>query len=230
MQRSRIMANILFVDDEVNLRKLVSYDLKQAGFDFSVCENGEDALALVRKQKFDLCIIDWMMPKLSGLELIKIMRKEGMDAVLIMLTAKDEEEDLIDAFEAGVDDYVRKPFSSRELMLRINAHLKRLRLTQTTTKVIGDVQLDLAKRTCLIKEEAVMLTKIEYDLLLYFTDNINQVLSRDMILNALWNFDYDGDTRIVDVHVFKLKSKMKTSQLEFKSIRGIGYQLEVNRE
>ena len=224
------MANILFVDDEVNLRKLVSYDLKQAGFDFSVCENGEDALALVRKQKFDLCIIDWMMPKLSGLELIKIMRKEGMDAVLIMLTAKDEEEDLIDAFEAGVDDYVRKPFSSRELMLRINAHLKRLRLTQTTTKVIGDVQLDLAKRTCLIKEEAVMLTKIEYDLLLYFTDNINQVLSRDMILNALWNFDYDGDTRIVDVHVFKLKSKMKTSQLEFKSIRGIGYQLEVNRE
>lgn len=224
------MANILFVDDEVNLRKLVSYDLKQAGFDFSVCENGEEALALVRKQKFDLCVIDWMMPKLSGLELIKIMRSEGIDAVLIMLTAKDEEEDLIDAFEAGVDDYVRKPFSSRELMLRINAHLKRLKLTQTTLKEIGDVHLDLAKRTCLIKDEVVLLTKIEYDLLLYFTDNINHVLSRDMILNALWNFDYDGDTRIVDVHVFKLKSKMKTSLLEFKSIRGIGYQLEVNRE
>ncbi|MBN2877365.1 MAG: response regulator transcription factor [Bacilli bacterium] len=224
------MANILFVDDEINLRKLVSYDLKQAGFDFSVCENGEEALELVRKQKFDLCVIDWMMPKLSGLDLVKTMRKEGSDAILIMLTAKDEEEDLIDAFEAGVDDYVRKPFSSRELMLRINAHLKRLKLTQTTNKSLGDVHLDLAKRTCLIKEEVIMLTKIEYDLLLFFIENVNQVLSRDMILNALWNFDYDGDTRIVDVHVFKLKSKMKTSLLEFKSIRGIGYQLEVNNE
>lgn len=224
------MANILFVDDEINLRKLVSYDLKQAGFNFSVCENGEEALELVRKQKFDLCIIDWMMPKLSGLELVKILRKEGSDAVLIMLTAKDEEEDLIDAFEAGVDDYVRKPFSSRELMLRINAHLKRMKLTQTTIKILADVQLDLAKRTCLIKDEMILLTKIEYDLLLLFIDNVNQVLSRDMILNELWNFEYDGDTRIVDVHVFKLKSKMKNSQLEFKSIRGIGYQLEVTSE
>ncbi len=224
------MANILFVDDEINLRKLVSYDLKQAGFNFSVCENGEEALELVRKQKFDLCIIDWMMPKLSGLELVKILREEGSDAILIMLTAKDEEEDLIDAFEAGVDDYVRKPFSSRELMLRINAHLKRMKLTQSTTKILADVHLDLAKRTCLIKEEMILLTKIEYDLLLLFIDNFNQVLSRDMILNELWNFEYDGDTRIVDVHVFKLKSKMKNSQLEFKSIRGIGYQLEVKSE
>ena len=185
---------------------------------------------MVRKDKYDLCIIDWMMPKLSGLDLVKIMRKEGNDAILIMLTAKDEEEDLIDAFEAGVDDYIRKPFSSRELMLRINVHLKRLKLKQTTTKNIGDVHLDLAKRSCMIKNESILLTKIEFDLLLYFTENLSQVLSRDMILNALWNFEYDGDTRIVDVHVFKLKAKMKSSLLEFKSIRGIGYQLEVNRE
>lgn len=182
------MTKILFVDDEINLRKLVSYDLKQAGFDFSICENGEEALDMVRKHKYDLCIIDWMMPKLSGLELVKLMRKEGNDAILIMLTAKDDEEDLIDAFEAGVDDYVRKPFSSRELILRINAHLKRLKLTQTTTKVLGDVQLDLAKRTSFIKDEAVLLTKIEYDLLLYFMENASKVLSRDMILNELWNF------------------------------------------
>lgn len=224
------MTKILFVDDEINIRKLVTYDLKQAGFEFDVCENGEEALDLVRKDKYDLCIIDWMMPKLSGLDLVKIMRKEGNDAILIMLTAKDEEEDLIDAFEAGVDDYIRKPFSSRELMLRINVHLKRLKLKQTTTKNIGDVHLDLAKRSCMIKNESILLTKIEFDLLLYFTENLSQVLSRDMILNALWNFEYDGDTRIVDVHVFKLKAKMKSSLLEFKSIRGIGYQLEVNRE
>ena len=224
------MTKILFVDDEINIRKLVTYDLKQAGFEFDVCENGEEALDLVRKDKYDLCIIDWMMPKLSGLDLVKIMRKEGNDAILIMLTAKDEEEDLIDAFEAGVDDYIRKPFSSRELMLRINAHLKRLKLMQTTTKNIGDVHIDLAKRSCMIKNESIPLTKIEFDLLLYFTENLSNVLSRDMILNALWNFEYDGDTRIVDVHVFKLKAKMKSSLLEFKSIRGIGYQLEVNRE
>lgn len=224
------MAKVLFVDDEVNIRKLVSYDLKHAGFDFDVCENGEEALNLIHQKSYDVCIIDWMMPKLSGIDLVKQIRLESYDAILFMLTAKDEEEDIVEAFEAGVDDYMRKPFSSRELILRVNAHLKRLKQENSQNRIIGDCILDLNKRTCNLNNEPIFLTKVEFDLILYFFDNKNKVLSRDDILNELWNFDYDGDTRIVDVHVFKLKSKVKSKLFEFKSIRGVGYSLEVHHE
>lgn len=224
------MAKVLFVDDEVNIRKLVSYDLKHAGFDFDVCENGEEALELIHKNNYDVCIIDWMMPKLSGIELVKQIRNESYDAILFMLTARDEEEDIVEAFEAGVDDYMRKPFSSRELILRVNAHLKRLKQESSQFRTIGDCILDLNKRTCLLNNEPIFLTKVEFDLFLYFIDHKNKVLSRDDILNELWNFDYDGDTRIVDVHVFKLKSKVKSQLFDFKSIRGVGYSLEVHNE
>jgi len=224
------MAKVLFVDDEINIRKLVSYDLKHAGFDFDVCENGEEALELIHKNSYDVCIIDWMMPKLSGIELVKQIRNESYDAILFMLTARDEEEDIVEAFEAGVDDYMRKPFSSRELILRVNAHLKRLKQENSQIRTIGDCVLDLNKRTCLLNNEPIFLTKVEFDLFLYFIDHKNKVLSRDDILNELWNFDYDGDTRIVDVHVFKLKSKVKSHLFDFKSIRGVGYSLEVHNE
>jgi len=147
-----------------------------------------------------------------------------------MLTAKDEEEDIVEAFEAGVDDYMRKPFSSRELILRINAHIKHTSKEYTQIRTIGDCIIDLSKRTCLLSNKPIFLTKVEFDLFLYFLDNLSKVLSRDDILNELWNFDYDGDTRIVDVHVFKLKSKLKTKTFKFKSIRGFGYSLEVKHE
>jgi len=224
------MAKVLFVDDEINIRKLVSYDLKHAGFDFDVCENGQEALDLIHKNTYDVCIIDWMMPKINGIELVKQIRLESNDAILFMLTAKDEEEDIVEAFEAGVDDYMRKPFSSRELILRVNAHLKRIKQESSQIRVIGDCVLDLNKRTCNLVNEPIFLTKVEFDLFLYFIDNKNKVLSRDDILNELWNFDYDGDTRIVDVHVFKLKSKVKSKTFDFKSIRGVGYSLEVHHE
>ena len=224
------MARVLFVDDEINIRKLVSYDLKHAGFDYDVCENGEEALELIHKNNYDVCIIDWMMPKLSGIELVKKIRSESYDAILFMLTAKDEEEDIVEAFEAGVDDYMRKPFSSRELILRVNAHLKRLKQENTQIRTIGDCVIDIIMRTCILNNEPIFLTKVEFDLFLYFINNKNKVLSRDDILNELWNFDYDGDTRIVDVHVFKLKSKVKSNLFEFKSIRGVGYSLEVHNE
>ncbi len=224
------MTKVLFVDDEVNIRKLVSYDLKHAGFEFDVCENGEEALSLIHKNNYDVCIIDWMMPKLNGIDLVKQIRKESYDAILFMLTAKDEEEDIIEAFEAGVDDYMRKPFSSRELILRVNAHLKRLKQDNSQSRTIGNCTLDINKRTCVLNKESIFLTKVEFDLFLFFIDNKNKVLSRDDILNELWNFDYDGDTRIVDVHIFKLKTKVKSKLFDFKSIRGVGYSLEVNDE
>lgn len=222
------MQNICFVDDEQNIRRLVAYDLKQAGYDFALCENGQEALDQKAKTHFDAYIIDWMMPVMDGLSLVKALRAAHDPAVLIMLTAKAEEEDLIEAFEAGVDDYLTKPFSSRELMVRLKAHLGRVQMKSESVKTFKALSIDKLKREVTISKQAIDLTKIEFDLLGYLTDNVGIVLSRDQILNTIWGFDYDGDTRIVDVHIFKLRSKLDKSGIEIKSVRGVGYLLEVN--
>lgn len=220
------MAKILFVDDESNIRRLVGYDLKTAGYDFVLCENGKQAYEAASKDVFDVIVIDWMMPLMNGIELVEQLRKDGNEAVLVMLTAKDEEENLLEAFEAGVDDYVTKPFSSRELMARIAAHLRRTSQKQTKTLKFGQISMDLTRREVTINEKRSELTKKEFELLEYFVKNPNVVLSRDTILNEIWNFDYDGDTRIVDVHIFKLRNKLQNSNVTIRSSRGIGYILE----
>ncbi len=220
------MAKILFVDDESNIRRLVGYDLKTAGYDFVLCENGKQAYEAASKDVFDVIVIDWMMPLMNGIELVEQLRKDGNEAVLVMLTAKDEEESLLEAFEAGVDDYVTKPFSSRELMARIAAHLRRTSQKQVKTLKFGHISMDLTRREVAINEKRSELTKKEFELLEYFVKNPNVVLSRDTILNEIWNFDYDGDTRIVDVHIFKLRNKLQNSNVTIRSSRGIGYILE----
>lgn len=168
------------------------------------------------------------LPYKNGIELVKEFRKAQIDSVLVMLTAKDSEEDILEAFEAGVDDYISKPFSPRELMARIQAHLKRIK--KEDTKQYLDIVIDYKKRKIRVKEEELSLTKKEYELLEYFVLNNNIVLSRDKILNDLWGFDYDGDTRIVDVHTFKLRNKLAHSDAKISSSRGIGYILEKKDE
>lgn len=223
------MSKILFVDDESNIRRLVGYDLKTAGYDYVLCEDGQQAYEAASKDVFDVIVIDWMMPRMSGIELVERLRKEGNTSILIMLTAKDEEESLLEAFEAGVDDYVTKPFSSRELIARITAHQRRIGQKQTKTLVFGPIVMDLTRRDVLIDKKLIDLTKKEFELLEFFLKNPNIVLSRDTILNEIWNFDYDGDTRIVDVHIFKLRSKLSASSASIRSSRGIGYILEENK-
>ena len=223
------MTKVCFVDDELNIRRLVAYDLKAAGYETTLCENGQEALSAALSTPFDVMIVDWMMPKMDGLTLIKRLREAGQQAIVIMLTAKSEEEDLIEAFEAGVDDYLTKPFSSRELMVRIKAHLNRTKPTQSPALRFPGVVIDLLKRTVSLNDQPIELTKTEFDLLVLFAQNRDQVLSRDAILNTIWGFDYDGDTRIVDVHVFKLRTKLASSALTIKSSRGVGYWLEVSR-
>lgn len=222
------MTKICFVDDEQNIRRLVAYDLKAAGYETTLCENGQEALNHAQTIPFDVMIVDWMMPQMDGITLVKRLREAGHHAIIIMLTAKSEEEDLIEAFEAGVDDYLTKPFSSRELMVRIKAHLNRIKPTPTAGLVLSNVKIDLLGRTVSVDKIPVELTKTEFDLLVLFAQNVNQVLSRDTILNTIWGFDYDGDTRIVDVHVFKLRTKLAHSPLTIKSSRGIGYLLELS--
>jgi two-component system, OmpR family, alkaline phosphatase synthesis response regulator PhoP len=223
------MTNVCFVDDELNIRRLVAYDLKAAGYATTLCENGQDALNAALTTPFDVMIVDWMMPQMDGLTLVKRLREAGQTAIVIMLTAKSEEEDLIEAFEAGVDDYLTKPFSSRELMVRIKAHLNRTKPTHSPGFRFPGIFIDLLKRTVTLHDLPIELTKTEFDLLVLFAQNVDQVLSRDTILNTIWGFEYDGDTRIVDVHVFKLRSKLAPSVLTIKSSRGVGYWLEVSR-
>ena len=141
-----------------------------------------------------------------------------------MLTVKNNEEDLLDAFQVGVDDYVTKPFSPRELSARINAQLRRYYdVSKNRSIKIGNTTLDLDLHQVLIDENKIELTKKEFDLLYYLMRNIDTVLSRDMILNEVWDFSYDGDTRIVDVHIFKLRSKLENSDITIDSLRGVGY-------
>lgn len=224
------MARILLIEDEENIRKIIAYDLNKAGNEIVEAGDGQQAIDQAMKEDFDVLIIDWMLPHVSGIEIVKKLRSEGKDSIMIMLTARDDESDILNAFEQGVDDYITKPFSPRELLARVNAHLKRQNKKQGKESTVGDLRMDLKRREAFINESMLTLTKKEFDLLEYFVQNKNIVLSRDSILNDIWGFDYDGDTRIVDVHVFKLRSKLNGSHVHIKSSRGVGYLLEETNE
>jgi DNA-binding response OmpR family regulator len=224
------MAKILLIEDEESIRKLIAYDLKLAKHDVVLSSHGEDAKFVGLNQSFDCMIIDWMLPGISGVELVKLFRKNNKQSIIIMLTAKDEEGDILEAFDAGVDDYITKPFSPRELLARITAHLKRSIVKSDAELVYEDIRLDMTRREAFNAQKIIELTKKEFDLLEYLLRNRRIVLSRDDILNEIWNFDYDGDTRIVDVHIFKLRTKLKGSKVTIRSIRGVGYVLEKKDE
>lgn len=220
------MARILLIEDEDNIRKIVAYDLKKANHEIVECADGNEAIDLAMNQKFDVLIIDWMLPHVSGIDIVKALRREDVDSILIMLTARDDETDILYAFENGVDDYITKPFSPRELLARVTAHLKRQNKKDEQKLVAGDLSMDMKRREAYIRDEMMTLTKKEFDLLEYFIQNKDIVLSRDNILNDIWGFDYDGDTRIVDVHVFKLRNKLNGAHVHIRSSRGVGYLLE----
>ena len=221
------MPRILLIEDEDSIRHLISYDLKNAGFDVTGCPDGASAREKGLNESFDIMIIDWMLPEISGIELVRLFRCKGIDSVMMMLTAKDEEEDILEAFEAGVDDYITKPFSPRELLARIQAHVKRIVKTSRRVLEMGGLTMDLGSREVSVNGQPVSLTKKEFELLEYLLRNPQIGLSRDNILNEIWDFDYDGDTRIVDVHIFKLRNKLQGSGVKIASLRGIGYKLEV---
>ena len=220
------MAKVLLIEDEENIRKIISYDLRKAGHTIVESGDGQEALDIALKQPFDVLIIDWMLPHVSGIEIVQKLRIQHVDSVMIMLTARDDETDILYAFDQGVDDYVTKPFSPRELLARVNAHMKRQSKRMEKDLEIGELRINLKRREALLKDELLTLTKKEFDLLEYFVSNKNIVLSRDAILNDIWGFDYDVDTRIVDVHVFKLRTKLQGSNVHIKSSRGVGYLLE----
>lgn len=217
-------AKVLVIEDEDNIRRLLKYDLRQLGCTVDSASNGEEGLDKSLSGDYDVLIVDWMLPKMSGIDIVKRYRDHNKKGIVIMLTAKNNEEDLLDAFEVGVDDYVTKPFSPRELGARIQAHLRRYYdVSKRRNLEFGNTNINLDLHQVEINGEKIELTKKEFDLFYYLIQNINTVLSRDMILNEVWDFSYDGDTRIVDVHIFKLRSKLEASSIDIESLRGVGY-------
>ncbi len=222
------MAKILVVEDELSIQKLLSYDLTHAGFNVDTAIDGKEGYDLAMNGNYDLIVLDLMLPGLDGIEVCKKLRRENNNVYIIMLTAKDEEIDKITGLDSGADDYMTKPFSPREVLARINALLRRKenKLKEELSIVHNGMKLDLNRHELYIKNQLVPLTNKEYELLLFLLKNKSVALSRDVLLETLWGFEYDGDTRIVDVHIFKLREKLAGSNVSIITKRGLGYMLE----
>lgn len=219
-------ARILVIEDADSIRNMIVYALNQADFMVDEASDGLKALELAKKHKYDLLLIDWMLPNLSGFEIVENLRANNHQEIMMMLTAKDSDEDIVRAFEIGVDDYLCKPISPKVLITRIKVHLKRIKSKESVFKVDNFV-VDFEKREVVIDNKKINLTCKEFDLLEYLISHKNTVVSRDNILNELWDFSYDGDTRIVDVHILKLRNKIKAPTIKIETNRGVGYMLRV---
>ena len=221
--------SILVVDDEERMRKLIKDFLTNKGYHILEAEDGEKALEIYQenKSKIMLILLDVMMPKLDGWSVLRQIRQENKELPIIMLTARGEEQDELFGFELGVDEYISKPFSPKILVARVEAILKRTGKNENEIKDLGGIQIDKEGRTVSVDGKPIELSLREYELLLYLVQNENIALSRDKILNNVWNYDYYGDTRTIDSHVKKIRHKLGKKGKYIKTIRGIGYKFEV---
>ncbi len=218
---------ILVVDDESRMRKLVHDFLEKNNYEVLEAENGEQAVDLFfEKNDIDLIILDVMMPKMDGWQVCKEIRQYS-SVPIIMLTAKSDERDELLGFELGVDEYISKPFSPKILVARVEAILRRAGTVATETTEIGGIVLDKSAHTVTVDGAEIDLSVKEFELLAYFIDNKGMALSRERILNNVWNYDYFGDARTIDTHVKKLRSKMGPKGDYIKTIWGMGYKFEV---
>ena len=219
---------ILIVDDEARMRKLIKDFLMAKGFSILEAEDGEKALEVFEnnKNKISLILLDVMMPKLDGWSVLRQIRQDSR-VPIIMLTARGEEQDELFGFELGVDEYISKPFSPKILVARVEAILKRTNQSTKEIKEYGGIEIDKEGRTVKVDRKVVELSLREYELLTYLVDNENIALSRDKILNNVWNYDYYGDSRTIDSHIKKIRHKLGKKGKYIKTIRGVGYKFEV---
>lgn len=218
---------ILIVDDESRMRKLVGDFLTKKGYEVIEAENGEQAVDIFFQNKnISLVILDVMMPKMDGWQVCREIRQYSK-VPIIMLTAKSDEKDELLGFELGVDEYISKPFSPKILVARVEAILRRANVVEDVLS-IGGISLDLEAHQVKIDGEPVDLSYKEFELLTYFVKNKGVALSREKILNNVWNYDYFGDARTIDTHVKKLRSKLGDKGDYIKTIWGMGYKLEVS--
>ena len=226
----KIPKSILVVDDEADLVELVSYNLKKEGFSVDAASDGESALEKIKKGKYDLLILDLMLPGIQGMELCSILRNDQKTAhiPIIMLTAKGEEVDRVLGLEMGADDYIAKPFSPRELIARVKAVLRRISEKPSTEKhlKIKNLEIDKERYTVTIKGKPVKLSATEFKLLLFLAERKGKVFNRDQLLDAVWRDEAFVEPRTVDVHIRRLRSQIEqdsTNPQYIKTMRGIGY-------
>ncbi len=247
------MTKILVVDDEENIAQTLKYNLVREGYEVSLAGDGRQALEVFRRDKADLVILDLMLPGMNGLDVCRALRQTSTVPIL-MLTAKEEEVDKILGLELGADDYMTKPFNLRELIARVRAMLRRMEMLQgqpgtengstgkadnrnlqepPTQKVIivGELQINTGQHTVLLGERLVMLKPKEFDLLAFLALHRGQVLTREMLLERVWDYDYSGGTRTVDVHIRWLREKIESDPSHphyIHTVFGVGYKLELD--
>ncbi|MGN1481336.1 response regulator transcription factor [Porcipelethomonas sp.] len=222
------MYKILVVDDEVNIRRVVREYAEFEGYEVAEAENGMEAVEMVKNNDYDLIVMDVMMPKLDGFSTCKEIKKYKTIPV-IMLSARGEEYDKLFGFELGIDDYVVKPFSPKELMARIKAVLKRNAAPESSVpeklKFEG-LEIDLAGREVYVDGQKASMTPKEYDLLFYLVKNKNLALTRDKLLEEVWGYDFFGDDRTVDTHIKMLRNSLGPYRKFIVTLRGMGYKFE----
>ena len=219
---------ILIVDDESRMRKLIKDFLTAKGYSILEAGDGEKALQVFEEnsEKIDLILLDVMMPKLDGWSVLRQIRQTSK-VPIIMLTARGEEKDELFGFELGVDEYISKPFSPKILVARVEAILKRTQGETKEVKDYGGIEIDKEGRTVTVDGKVLELSLREYELLVYLVENENIALSRDKILNNVWNYDYYGDSRTIDSHIKKIRHKLGKRGKYIKTMRGVGYKFEV---
>lgn len=234
---------ILVVDDERPILTLLEYNLKQAGYEVITAGDGEEGLQKAETESPDLLVLDLMLPKMDGMDVCRTLRQKGVDTPIIMLTAKSDELEKILGLELGADDYMTKPFSPREVVARIKAVLRRSEQRAAVQENAGEeAEPVFESGTLKVYPErfeaykdgvALEFTPKEFELLVHLISNRNRVMSRDQLLSAVWNYDFAGDTRIVDVHISHLRDKIEENTRRpvfIKTIRGTGYKFEGPQE
>lgn len=222
------MYKLLVVDDEAKIREVIREYAEFNGYKVTEAEDGMSAVGLCKLNSYDLVILDIMMPKLDGYSACKEIKKI-QDVPVIMLSARGEEYDKLFGFELGIDDYVVKPFSPKELMARINVILERKNKSDTDRQAImtfGGLAVNMAARTVTVDEKRVDLTPKEYDLLFYLIKNQNIALSRDKLLSDIWGYDFFGDDRTIDTHIKNLRNSLGPYRNYIVTMRGLGYKFE----
>jgi len=220
------MQTILVIDDDESLQDTIAVMLEQEGFRTASSLNGRDGYEKALSLKPDLIIVDLRLPEMSGMEICKHIRGAQIHTPIIVLSAVGDELDKVLLLEMGADDYVVKPFGRRELLARIRAHLRRSHAGAHTVLKFGDTEADLDRRVVLRSGEEVKVTPAEYNLLVYFLQNPDRALTRDMILNSVWGYESFPNTRTVDAHVVKLRQKFEpdpNSPRHFLTVHGVGY-------
>jgi DNA-binding response OmpR family regulator len=225
-----VRRRLLLVEDDPTLRQALAFNLTREGYEVASAPDGEAALEAARSERLDLILLDVMLPGMSGVEVLRVLRREGVTTPVIILSAKGDEIDRVVGLKVGADDYVAKPFSRPELLARIEAVLRRHRREPAEPEArerldFGSVTIDVSRRQVIVDGEPIHLTTKEFDLLAHMAASPGRIFTRDQLLARIWGYDYMGDGRTVDVHVSWLRGKLRGrgGHNFFRTVRGVGY-------